>query len=123
MPTYTPEQIYAAARALLPELDEARRRQVESLLEQAEHGEQTDLRILDLLSAEEGLRQQSRALLQAEASFRTLGDYAPLPGQPPSTPGQVYVCPVAGCDYRYVIAEAGEEPPPCPTHNIALKLP
>ncbi|MFN3763290.1 MAG: hypothetical protein ACK4WK_08840, partial [Anaerolineae bacterium] len=100
-----------------PELDEPLRRQVEALLEQAERGQATDLQILELLTAEESLRQRLRDLLKAGSTSRTLGDYSPLPGLPPSTPGQVYVCPVAGCDYRYVIAEAGEQPLPCPKHG------
>lgn len=55
MPTYSPEQIYAAVRALLPEL-------------------------------EENLRQQAE-----------------------------------GCNYQYIIGEAGEQPPHCPRHHVALK--
>lgn len=133
MPIYLPEEIYAAARALLPELDEPLRRQVEALLEQAERGQATDLQILELLTAEESLRQRLRDLLKAghtsrpvnasgsvvimTGDSRTLGDYSPLPGSPSSTPGQVYVCLVAGCDYRYVISEAGEQPLPCPKHG------
>lgn len=117
MPTYTPEQIYAAARALLPKLNAARRRQVESLLEQAARGEPTDLQILDLLTADESLRRRLRTLLKSGEALRTLGEFSPLPGPPPNTPGQVYICPVEGCDYRHVIAEAGEQPPPCPKHG------
>lgn len=136
MPTYTPEQIYAAARALLPELDAARRHQVESLLEQAEHGEQTDLEILDLLTAEEDLRQRLRDLLKddtprstgersvaiggnASGNIIILSEYAPLPGSPQPTPAQIFICPVPGCDYRYIISEAGEKPLPCPKHGLS----
>lgn len=120
MPKYTPEQIYTAARALLPELDEATRRQAESLLAQAESGQETDLDLLDLLTREESTRQRLRALLQVSKEERLLRGYTPLPGIPDVTPGQVYLCPVEGCDYRYVITEAGERPPRCPKHQVEL---
>lgn len=120
MPKYTPEQIYAAARALLPELDEAARREVESLLAQAESGQATDLDLLDLLTRQENLRQRLRKMLQSGQEERLLRGYAPLPGFAAATPGEVYLCPVEGCDYRYVITEAGEQPPRCPKHNVKL---
>lgn len=121
MPQHTPEQIYAAARALLPELDEAARREVESLLAQAESGQATDLDLLDLLTRQESIRQRLRDLLKRGEISRTLGEYAPLPGSPASALGEIYVCPVNGCAYRYIIREAGETPPPCPKHGVALK--
>ncbi len=72
MPKYTPEQIYAAARALLPELDEAARRQAGSLLAQAERGQATDLELLDLLTQQESVRQRLRALLKSSEGERLL---------------------------------------------------
>ena len=122
MPAYTPEQIYRAARALLPALDEAIRQQVEALLAQAERGADTHLRLLDLLTQDKATRERVRDLLKGEADGeRLLGGYDALGGEPESTrPGAVYVCPVPGCDYRYLIGEAGETPPPCPRHRQPL---
>ena len=121
MPEYPPERIYAAARALLPDLDEPTRRRVEALLAQAEGGAATDLDILTLLTAHEATRERLRALLKGEAiRGETLLGYEGLPGGLASTPGQVFVCPEPGCGYRYVIGEAGETPPPCPRHGKPL---
>lgn len=119
MPRYTPEQIYAAARALLPELDEPLKGQVQSLLTQAANGQPADLQLLDLLSQDDALRQRLRRLLQAEETTReaTLGGYSGLEGEHTSTPGEVYACPQ--CAYRYVIGEAGEQPE-CPRHGVKL---
>lgn len=117
MPRYTPEQIYAAASALLPELDEPLKGQVQSLLTQAANGQPADLQLLDLLSQDDALRQRLRRLLQAEETTReaTLGDYSSLGGETYSTKaGDVFACPE--CGYRFVIGEDGEQPLPCEKH-------
>lgn len=121
MPKYTPEQIYAAAAKMLPQLEAGRRRQVQDLLEQAKrHKSDTHLQILELLTAEESTREQLLSYLKTGESERTLGEFVPLPGPPPSTRGQLFVCPVEGCDYVYAIAEAGEDPGKCLRHHLRL---
>ncbi|MEJ5241399.1 MAG: hypothetical protein WHS87_09400 [Anaerolineales bacterium] len=122
MPKYTPEQIYTAARTLLPMLDKATRKQVETLLEQAKSGQDTHLQMLDLITREEANRIALRALLAGEErSESTLaGGYSGLGGEISSTPGQIFVCPFEGCDHRYISAEAGERPPDCPRHKLPL---
>ncbi|MGC8856793.1 MAG: hypothetical protein ACP5QU_08345, partial [Anaerolineae bacterium] len=120
MPRHTPEQIYAAARVLLPDLPEPLRQQVQTLLTQSEGGVHTHLQLLDLLSADESTRPRLRALLVDDEATRTLGDFTALPGSLPSTPGETYVCPVEGCGYQRVIAEIGEDPGECPIHHQRL---
>lgn len=121
MPKYTPEQIYTAARTLLPMLDEPTHKQVEDLLKQAESGQDTHLQILDLLTRQEANRRALHALLTGEQSERLLTDYSGLGGEISSPqPGNVFACPIKGCQHRYVIAEAGETPPPCPQHKCSL---
>lgn len=117
MPYYPPEEIYAAARTLLPDLEETLRRKVEDLLAQAEGGADTYLQLLDLLTQDDETRTALRSLLKKDEAERTLGEYSGLGGEHTSTPGKVYVCPQ--CDYRYVIGEAGEEPL-CPQHGVKL---
>lgn len=121
MPQYPPEQIYAAARALLTALDEERRRKAETLLAQAERGQRTDLDLLDLLTADEAIRAHLRDLLEGKAVLLASSDYNPLPGPPFPTPGELYICPVGGCEYRYITGEAGETPPLCPMHGVTLQ--
>jgi len=117
MSAYPPERIHAAARALLPSLNEALRSQVEALLAQAEGGGDTHLQLLTLLTQEDATRLQLRALLKDEET--TLG-FRDLAGDVEPTPGEIYVCPQPDCNYRYVIGEAGETPPPCPRHHQPL---
>ena len=117
MPRYTPEQIYAAARALLPALDADTRRQVEDLLGQAERGRPADRALLDLLTRDEATRRQMRALLKGEVTEQVMRGFAGLTGELTSTkPGEVFVCPAEGCGYRYIIGEVNERPVPCPRH-------
>lgn len=121
MPKYTPKQIYTAARTLRPVLDQTTRKQVETLLKQAESGQDTHLQILDLLTRQEANRRALHALLTGKQSERLLTGYSDLEGEISSPqPGDVFVCPIEGCRHRYVIAEAGETPPPCPQHNCSL---
>ncbi len=122
MTLYTPEQIYNAARAMLSMLDEDRRQQMRSLLQEADNGADTHMQVLDLLTRDDATLEQLRRLLGIKGidTFRTLG-YAGAAGEPMITkPGAVYVCPVEGCTERYVIGEAGETPPPCPKHHTPL---
>lgn len=122
MPKYTPDKIYTAARTLLPMLDKPSRKQVETLLEQAEKGQDTHLPLLDLLTRQESNRIALRALLAEEGKSENVlaGGYSGLGGEISSAPGQVFVCPIEGCDHRYVSAEAGETPPACPQHKFPL---
>lgn len=123
MPQYPPEKIYAAVRALLPRLDADRRRQAESLLTQAERGADTDLSLIDLLTArDDDIARQFRDLLKEGADAERVLGYSGLPSTHPGvTPaGEMYVCPEPQCDYRYVIGETGETPPPCPKHKQPL---
>ncbi len=117
MPQYTPEQLYAAARALLPSLDPALRRQVETLLAQAEGGADTHLRLLDQLTEDDATRERLRALLKGEETVpeRGLGEYSDLGGEIyPTKAGDVFACPE--CGYRVLVGEDGEQPPPCEKH-------
>ncbi|RME38358.1 MAG: hypothetical protein D6794_05510 [Deltaproteobacteria bacterium] len=118
MTRYPPERIYAAVRALLPMLDAARRQQAEALLAQAEQAPNTDVALVDLLTArDDAIAEQFRALLKGEDAERTLGSVTP-PGEIVVTqPGDVYACPE--CDYRYRIGEVGEKPQPCQKHPHA----
>ncbi len=109
------QSIYRAVHDLLPEMDESLRAQVETLLARAKRGEKTDNLLVELVSANKRLRPRLRKTL-ANAE-RTLS-YTPFVGEKTSTPGQVFTCPK--CGYRYIIGEAGETPPPCPTHHEAL---
>ena len=121
MPQYPPEKIYAAARTLLPTLEPDLRRQVEDLLAQAERGADTHLQLLDLLTQDDATRLPLRDLLKSDEydEERMLGGFRGLAGEVGSTEaGEVYVCPK--CDFRYIIAEAGEQPPKCPKHKVAL---
>ena len=122
MSQYPPEKIYAAARTLLPILEPALRRQVEDLLAQAERGAETWDQLLALLPQDDAIQQSLRDLLKREAyddGERMLGEFNGLGGEVVSTrAGDVYICPE--CDFRYVIGEAGEQPPQCPKHKVAL---
>ena len=122
MSQYPPEKIYAAARTLLPTLEPDLRRQVEDLLAQAERGADTHLQLLDLLTQDDATRLPLRDLLHDEVEEESLMvdvEYSSPGGEMTSAePGEVYVCPQ--CDFRYIIAEAGEQPPKCPKHKVAL---
>lgn len=132
MPRYPPEKIYAAAGALLPELEQPLRGQVQALLQQAAAGTPTDLDLLDLLTRDDATRQRLNALLEGEERTAVLGPggvappsggggYYPSPlSELPSTSGLVFVCPEKGCPTRYVIGEAGETPPRCEMHQKDL---
>ena len=120
MPIPSPEQIYAAARALLPELEEPLKSQVQALLDRAETGTSTDIELLELLSQDEATRWRLAKQLELDSPDELLG-YSPLAGSFPSTPGEVYCCPVEGCETRYVIGEAGEDPGMCQKHGQRLK--
>ena len=119
MPQYPPQKIYAAVRALLPLLDADRCQQAEALLAQAERGAETDLFLIDLLTARnDEIARQFRDLLKGADAERVLG-FGSLPGEGAVTqPGDRYACPK--CDYVYVIGESRETPPSCPEHNLAL---
>jgi len=123
MSKYTPTDIYRAARQVLPDLPEAQRRQVEPLLARGEAGQATHIELLRLLTAEEQTRRLFRQALRGEEELLLLGPkgLSELPGPLPTTPGKVFVCPAPGCDYRYVIAEAGEDPGECPAHHLPLE--
>lgn len=60
----TSKTIYAAARALLPILDESVRSKVETLLAQNERGEDTHLQILNILAEEDTKGEQIRNYLK-----------------------------------------------------------
>lgn len=118
--TYTRQEIYDAARRMLPDLEPPLRGEIEALLAQAEQGEETHLEILERLTVEETHRERLRALLRGW-ELPPLSLYEPSPGLPGVPASVRYICPVEGCDFAWWPQQKGERPPRCPHHNVDLR--
>ncbi|MGB9873081.1 MAG: hypothetical protein ACPLYD_15670 [Anaerolineae bacterium] len=117
MTAIPPEAIYRVFRDLLDETPPSLRADIEALLARAEQGEKTDNQLLKLARRDRAFLQRVNTRLQILESTR---GFDALPGPSSPTPGETYVCPVKGCDYRRVIAEIGEDPGECPIHHQRL---
>jgi hypothetical protein len=127
---YPSEDILEAARSirsLLAELLEAETiqpvdQQLADLLARANAGETVDNLVLELLAETDSTRQWMFEFLQNKRSLDSRGEptkgYSPLPGQGSRIAAPKYACPMG--DYTWYRPRVGVNPPPCPTHNVAL---
>ena len=123
MPKTDSEAIYALARALLPMLDESTRSRIETLLAQAESGDDPHVQILEILGEDEARRELIQALLEeGDSEMRnTLGLY----GNPFTHDTDIcYLCSEDGG--HYVAPDDVEERDAldralCPTHHVPMK--
>lgn len=119
MPTIEPDDVYRAARTLLPSLDAVTGKALQELLDQADRGSKVDNSIIDLLTQDPDIRRKLREILfpQDESLMR---GYQPLGGNVSSPSVRKYVCPVADCGMVWRPQNVGEQIKKCPDHNVLL---
>jgi hypothetical protein len=120
MSNRTSQDVYTAARNLLPELNKAMRTSIAALLARADAGEKVDNFIIDLIATDSAASKKLRKALYFDEDYLSIRDFIGLAGDPSSPIAEKYVCPRKGCKHFAFIQKTGEIPEKCPKHGVDL---
>lgn len=94
-------------------------RQIGTLLERAESGDEVDVELAELIDAAPATQAWADQFLNRPApERRAQRSFQPLPGDATPIMAQRYVCPEG--DYVWFRPSVGTPIPRCPTHNLIL---
>ena len=126
------EDVYLATKALRPHLDrmlgEQRAspliKEIDELLQFADHGQEVDNLILDLLTQDPDIRSWLKTALLDETTRGLTRDsgYESLPGNPGKVRSLRFICPLEDGHFEWCLRRVGRPVPVCPIHRVSLVL-